>query len=310
MEKRIINSHRPTLEHVVQHRVMTTHHAWLRFVVALLILSGAPELRAQSTVHFAIIGDYGFAGEPEADVASLVKKWKPDFIITTGDNNYEHGTDSTIDRNIGQYYHEFISPYRGTFGPGDTTNRFFPCLGNHDWKTPGAEPYFKYFTLPGNERYYDFVRGPVHFFAIDSDENEPDGITRLSTQARWLKNKLSESQESWKLVYFHHPPYSSGPHGNSRKLQWPFRKWGATAVIGGHDHTYERLIVDGLPYFVDGLGGRSAYEIGKIVRGSRVRYDRDFGAMDVKADASRIEFRFFTRKDSLVDTYIIMAGKK
>ena len=31
-------------------------------------------------------------------------------------------------------------------------------------------------TLPGNERYYDFVQGPVHFFVIDSDQNEPDGF--------------------------------------------------------------------------------------------------------------------------------------
>jgi tartrate-resistant acid phosphatase type 5 len=38
-------------------------------------------------------------------------------------------------------------------------------------------------------------------------------------------------------------------------MQWPFAAWGATAVLAGHDHDYERLTVGGLPYFVNGLGG-------------------------------------------------------
>src|SRR4029077_2269178 len=66
---------------------------------------------------FAIIGDYS-AGTPARDVSNLVKGWNPDFIITTGDTNYPDGQASTIDANIGQYYHEFISPYLGSYGAG------------------------------------------------------------------------------------------------------------------------------------------------------------------------------------------------
>jgi len=62
-------------------------------------------------VRFAVIGDYGRGKQPEADVATLVKSWDLDFIITTGDNNYPDGASSTIDENIGQFYHEFIFPY-------------------------------------------------------------------------------------------------------------------------------------------------------------------------------------------------------
>jgi hypothetical protein len=117
------------------------------------------------TVRFAVIGDYGLAGKPAADVAGLVKSWDPDLILTTGDNNYPIGSAETIDENVGQYYHEFIYPYKGSYGPGADINRFFPTLGNHDYGVPGARPYLEYFTLPGNGRYYDFVWGPVHFFA-------------------------------------------------------------------------------------------------------------------------------------------------
>ena len=293
------------IRNMTRYRSAMNHLKRLEVVLTLLICFPTSQLRSQSSLHFAVIGDYGFAGQPEADVAKLVKSWKPDFIITTGDNNYVDGTDSSIDLNIGQYFHEFISPYTGSFGHADTVNRFFPSLGNHDWRTSGAAPYLKYFTLPGNERYYDIVRGPVHLFAIDSDEHEVDGMTDSSAQAMWLKKKLSESTATWKIIYFHHPPYSSGRHGNSPKLQWPFKKWGATAVIAGHDHTYERLRVKGLPFFVNGLGGRSIYNMRTPLTGSRVRYNKDYGAMSVTADSSRIEFRFVTRKDSLVDVYTI-----
>ena len=77
---------------------------------------------------FAVIGDYGLAGPAEESVAELIKSWNPDLIVTTGDNNYPRGSPDTIDQNIGQYFHEFIYPYKGEFGPGASSKRFFPVL--------------------------------------------------------------------------------------------------------------------------------------------------------------------------------------
>jgi tartrate-resistant acid phosphatase type 5 len=270
---------------------------------------GWTDASAQETVRFAVIGDYGFAGEPESDVADLVIGWDPDVIITTGDNNYEFGEASTIDINIGQFYHEYISPYAGSFGAGSPSgNRFFPSLGNHDWESPNAQPYLDYFALPGNERYYAFMSGPVHFFVIDSDSREPDGVTSDSAQAQWLRDGLQASTAPWKLVYFHHPPYSSGStHGSHPYMQWPFQEWGASAVLTGHEHNYERLLISNFPYFVVGLGGRSIYEFGAPIPGSVVRYNEDFGAMLVDADASAMTFRFYSRFGALVDSYTLLA---
>src|SRR5688572_3139440 len=194
-------------------------------------------------VRFAVIGDYGSAGQPEADVAGMVKGWGADLIVTVGDNNYGENTAAVIDDNIGQYFHEFIFNYSGRYGAGSPTRRFFPILGNHDWDGErGAQPYLEYFDLPdpdtdgGDERYYEFAAGPVHFFALDTDEREPDGIGANSTQGKWLKERLAAATEPFKIVLAHHPPYSSGEHGNTAKLQWPFKAWGATAVLAGHDH--------------------------------------------------------------------------
>jgi len=179
-----------------------------------LSLRGIP---GSGSVRFAAIGDYGNASANEAAVAALVKGWHPDFIITLGDNNYNNGGASTIDGNIGQFYSDYIFPYTGSFGAGASENRFFPALGNHDWRTRSGvpsvpQPYLDYFSLPagpGNERYYDFVQGPVHFFVVDSDPHEPDGTSSTSVQGQWLQSQLAAASEPWKIVTMHHPPYSS-----------------------------------------------------------------------------------------------------
>jgi hypothetical protein len=253
-------------------------------------------------VLFAAIGDYGLAGQPEADVAALIDSWGVDFVITLGDNNYPSGEAETIDSNVGQYYHAYIAPYTGEYGEGAPINRFFPTLGNHDWYTLGAQPYLDYFTLPDNERYYSFTWGPLELFALDSSEFEPDGFRRDSAQAAWLQAALAASQAPWKIVYFHMAPYTSGSlHGPTVWMRWPFEEWGASAVLSGHEHGYERLHIGGIPYFVNGLGGGAIYGFGDPVEGSQVRFNADWGAMRVEASADSILFQFITRLGEVVD---------
>lgn len=291
-----------------------------------LVIFGAPRFRiglgaplppvllspAQpDTLRFAAIGDYGMGNQAEADVAALVKSWSPAFVITLGDNNYPSGEAATIDDHIGRDYAQFIYPYTGAYPSGATENRFFPALGNHDWislacdETGCTGPYFDYFTLPGNERYYDFVRGPVHFFVIDSDPHEPDGRDAASVQARWLRQGLAGSSARWKLVYMHHTIYSSSLHGSSPILQWPYAEWGAHAVLTGHDHTYERVLIDGFPYFVNGLGGAGIRGFGAPVPGSAARYNGDHGAMLIEAGEETLRFQFINRSGQLIDEYAI-----
>lgn len=277
----------------------------LKLLIILLILTlpATGPLNSQPVVKFAAIGDYGrWYTEGEGLVSDMINGWNPDFIISLGDNNYEYGADSTIDSNIGQFYHDYIYPYTGVFGTGSPVNRFFPSLGNHDWLTDSARPYLNYFTLPGNERYYDFVKGNCHFFIVDSDINEPDGITAGSVQANWLRNGLAASNARFKIVYFHHPPYSSGQHGNNYDMRWPFKEWGATVVLCGHEHNYERLVDStGMTYFVNGLGGKDWRDFAVIVPESRYRFTSNYGAMLITAYNDSLNFKFYSVPDSLKD---------
>jgi tartrate-resistant acid phosphatase type 5 len=262
-----------------------------------------PSATIVSSVVFAAIGDYGSGNKDEGDVAHLILSWQPDFVITLGDNNYPNGSASFIDEAIGQFFHSYIYPYQGSYGAGAEVNRFFPSIGNHDTYSDNGQPYLDYFSLPGNERYYDFTWGPLHLFAIDNIEIEPDGVGESSVQAQWLKAGLASSTSPWNIVYMHCPPYSSGTHGSTDWARWPYASWGADAVLAGHDHTYERLVENGIPYFVNGLGGAGRYDFEEIVDGSQVRYNADYGAMRVEATDTRIIFEFIARSGEVVDKY-------
>lgn len=261
-------------------------------------------------VVFAVIGDYGLAGTPAADVAALIESWDADFIITTGDNNYPNGDRETIDDNIGQYYADYIFPYEGAYerSDGQEVNRFFPTLGNHDYGVEGIDPYLDYFTLPGNERYYEVQWWPVHLFAVNNNWAEPDGVREDSIQGQWLEAALAESRAPWKIVYMHVPPYSSGRHGSNPVSRWPYGEWGASAVLAAHDHTYERLTVESLPYFVNGVGGYPAiYPFEEIHPASEARFNEDYGAMRVEATAASITFEFITRAGEHIDSFTLPA---
>ena len=295
-----------------------------RFVLALLSVFSSSALSQPDSIRFAAFGDYGTNTANEQAVANLVNSLSPDFIITTGDNSYGS---TAIDNNIGKYYAAYIGNYSGAFGPGSDTNRFFPSAGNHDYSDgAGFTAYLGYFDLPGtdilttgtsgNERYYDFRIGPVHFFAINSNIQEPDSVNSASNQALWLQAQLALSTAPWKIVFMHHPPYSSSSvHGSEVVMQWPYEDWGVAAVLTGHDHTYERVIRDEnsdgkvFPYFVTGLGGRPPYAFGTAIPGSVVRYNANYGTLIVDATPERLTLNFFSVAGggTLIDSYSIEA---
>jgi tartrate-resistant acid phosphatase type 5 len=282
--------------------------------------TSSAELTTGSPMTFAIIGDFGVANSVEGDVANLVATWNPKFVVSVGDNYYANagGTGTgKYDRTVGAYYGAWLKDISttGTRCPVGAApiNAFFPCLGNHDYKaTPAPKTYLTYFNLPGtgfkntsgNERYYDYVQGPVHFFVLNSNREEHDGTSNNSKQAKWLHRQLGASTSPWNIVYDHHPPYSSDSiHGSSTYMRWPFAKWGADVVISGHAHVYERIERNGIPYFVDGLGGEGHYDFARAVAGSKVRYCADVGAQKATATETNLDFEFYNRAGVMMDSF-------
>ncbi|MEM7125382.1 MAG: metallophosphoesterase [Chloroflexota bacterium] len=272
------------------------------------IMSGS----SNGPIRFAVIGDYGLANRDAEKVADLVKSWSPEFIATVGDNNYPSGEARYLDRNVGQFYHDFLFPYNGQYGSGSDTQRFFPVLGNHDWDSVYCSgsacsgPYFDYFNIAQDQRYYTFRKGPVRFFMLDSDSREPDGISGLSNQAMWLRTQLAQSDAVWNLVFLHHSPFSSGGHRSDERVQWPFRQWGTDVVFSGHNHVYERIIMDEMLYIVNGLGGKSRHHLRSDepdwVQSS---YNREYGAMLVDATNETITMQFINVDGVVIDSHTL-----
>jgi tartrate-resistant acid phosphatase type 5 len=264
-------------------------------------------------LRFAVIGDFGSGNTNEAAVANLLKTWNPDVIVTVGDDRYGA---RDYDAAVGRFYCDYLKDVTsGTYCPGGASvaNRFFPTLGNHDYSDGGGlAEYLSYFTLPeagipagsrtGQERYYDFIRGPVHFFALDSlgaIVSQAD----LAAQKKWLAAGLKASSAPWQVVLLHHAPYSSGIHGSAPVMQWPFEAWGSDVVLAGHDHDYERLQIGTIPYFVNGLGGMSRYGFRGPIAGSQVRYDKDYGALLITANKIEMTYQFVSRTGIVIDSY-------
>ena len=145
----------------------------------------------------------------------------------------------------------------------DAGVKFYASLGNHDAR---EQRYYKLFNMDG-KLYYTFKapKQSVRFFALESTYLDPEQIA-------WLEKELKDSNEDWKIPFFHHPLYSSGDrHGSDTRLREVleplFVKYSVSVVLTGHDHFYERIKPQkGIVYFVVGSGGQ--LRKGNIDKGS------------------------------------------
>jgi hypothetical protein len=291
--------------------MVRTGYSWiLTFLIAascdkaeLIDPAGIETNMIADSIVFAQIGDFGYSGTAEKQVSGLVKSWNPDFIITTGDDNYNEGKYSTLIENIGQYYGDYIYNYDAppefrcngkAFQEG--INRFFPTPGNHDAANKdGLIPYYNYFTLPGNESFYKFSWGPADFFALNTVVGD------LGEQKAWLEQQLAVSVSPFRIVFFHHSPYSESAHGSYEGTQWDYYTLGVDIIFTGHDHIYERIEKkeeDKVHYIVNGLGGRSIYECNIVPLSgdlfSTFCYNGDYGAVKTIATKEKLIVEFYS----------------
>lgn len=248
---------------------MSRHHQWM---AVLCLAFGATVFSAHGeTVKIAALGDFG-AGAESYKVDKLIAGWSPDLVITVGDNAYSKDVDGN-----GHPRNAFEVDVVRPFGAFINAGKFFPALGNHDYRAEGGgivpERVQRYLdTLkppldgPGAGRFYEHAKGPVRIFAVNSNgRHEPQGGIRFwDKQGDWLRDRLAAATEPFKIVYFHHTPYTTGTEdGPTASMRWPFKEWGASLVLAGHEHNYERFDRRGFPYAVNGIGGAHFYGLAK-----------------------------------------------
>lgn len=207
-------------------------------------LKTAPQPNQEAPSEFVILGDPGTGGAAQKAIAKRLSEVNFEFMMFVGDIAYPSGTPRQVQSYFFSIYAEFLRMVPA-----------YVALGNHEYRTDDAEPVLHALEQPGPERYFDFMWGDVHIVVLDS--NRP---TR--TQARWLEDRLRQSRGKWRLIFAHHPPFSSSVRGPSALFRQRFsRLWArydVDAVIAGHEHHYERMgPLRGIHYLVSGgAGGR------------------------------------------------------
>ena len=224
-------------------------------------------LPAGKPIHIVAFGDFGSGNKHQRITAEALQKRNRDAAfdlgITVGDNFYRCGVRGTSDKKWKLRWEDMYTPLGLPF---------YASLGNHDYGhpqiicplfrgSPDAEvAYTEQSTswrMPA--RYYTFIAGPVRFIAIDTEGWSPE-------QSGWIEKILKDSQNEpgvrWRVVYGHHPMYSSGHHANERRIGALretfvplFLKYHVDLYIAGHDHGLERLEYQGLNLLISGGGG-------------------------------------------------------
>ena len=260
------------------------------------------------SVKFAIIGDAGRGDPPQYAIAQQMVAWREkfsyDFALMLGDNIYDRHTPE-------DYAAKFERPYKTLLDAGV---KFHAAIGNHD---DSNSIHYQHFNM-GGQRYYSFRKsdqplgrvtgGGVRFFVLDSRTLDPE-------QLRWLEKGLASSGSRWKIVYFHHPIYTSGRYQTAARtlrgaLESILVNGNVDVVLSGHEHFYERLMPQhGITYFVNGAAGSlragDIRQTGLTARG----FDTDYSFMLAEIAGDEFYFQAISRGGATVDAGVIRKVK-
>jgi hypothetical protein len=199
-------------------------------------------------------------------------------VFAAGDNAYPKGSDA-----------DYATRYAPTWGRHLARTR--PAPGNHEYGTSGASAYFKYFgdhAGPSGLGYYSYDLGDWHIISLNSNIDMSAG----SSQEQWLRADLAANAKECTLAYWHHPRFSSGPHGSStqsRAIWQALNEAGAEIVVVGHDHNYQRFapqtadgqqdLQRGIREFVAGTGGTGHTSFGSPIANTEAYNVDTFGVL-------------------------------
>jgi hypothetical protein len=240
----------------------------------------------------------------DSATAAIVAR-TPGTVFTLGDNSYPHGSAS-----------DFASCYGPTWGV--VKDRTRPVVGNHDYDTTNAAPYYAYFGAaagdPAKGWYsYDIGTG-WHVVVLNSNCAFVGGCAAGSPQHQWLLADLAASTRPCTVAMWHHPRYSSGvygPDGSTAAFWQALYEDGAELVLNGHEHDYERFAMQdpqgrldptyGLRQFVVGTGGSALRTFGTVAPHSEVRSVTAHGVLRLTLQDGSYDWQFLPVPGATLD---------
>jgi hypothetical protein len=244
-------------------------------------------------------GDIGMCGSSGPEATARLLDGIDGIVFTAGDNAYFQGT---------------VQQFRDCFDPswGRHKARTRPAPGNHEYESPGAEPYFAYFGSnagPSGLGYYSFDAGAWHVVSLNSNVAMSAG----SRQGSWLRDDLKAHNTPCVAAIFHHPLFTGGPNGptvETRDLWDVLYDAGVDVVINGHDHLYERFSPQnprgstdarGIREFVVGTGGAELYTLSQTLPNLEVSVST-FGVLKLTLQPGSYDWQFVAVDGAIRDT--------
>jgi alkaline phosphatase len=200
----------------------------------------------------------------------------------------------------------FDSCYDPTWG--QFVERTRPAIGNHDMDADAGAHYYATFgeaAGSAGEGWYSYELGEWHVVVLNANCDRISCEVG-SLQHAWLVEDLAQSDAECTLAYWHHPRFTSGPHGDDPRVG-PF--WtalvdaGADVVLAGHDHHYERfapmnpdgaLDPDGIRQFIAGTGGGVIRPTIRVAPGSEAIVDDQWGVLRLELSSESYAWSFLT----------------
>lgn len=247
----------------------------------------------------AAVGDGAGGESSESDLVKQIASWNPNLFLYLGDV-YEKGTTA-------EFYNWYL--------PDTFYGRFKaitdPTVGNHEYLTPGAQPYFNFWGNVPN--YYSYNAGGWHFISLNSNTSKV-GVGAGSAQYQWLQSDLAADTSKCTVVYFHHPYLSIGKEGSTSALVdvWKLlAQYHVTLVLNGHDHEYQRWVPldgnsqpsdTGMTEFVVGTGGHSLTTF--VTSDNRVAFsmEKQFGALRLQLNPTSADFAYINSAGATIDS--------
>lgn len=252
------------------------------------------------------VGDDGLIGSDRNNVFTAMAKANANYYVGLGDHAYMQGTHAQVAANLKAYWDRLHEQ-----------GRFFATPGNHDLDTAGGTAFFNYMRQPPTNYFKTSLGEFADLFVLVSGFTSVGaqlfpfntGIPSMlyAPQYVWLKSALAASTARFKFVILHEPVYTSGAvHNAHTELQdIPFKQWGATAVLSGHNHQYERIVRDGMTYYVVGTGGSSLYDFAATPDSGSCARIKSFGYLACDVYPLSTEFRFVDVDGNVHDSWII-----
>ncbi|MEW6475403.1 MAG: DNRLRE domain-containing protein [Actinomycetota bacterium] len=268
---------------------------WFIGVLVALVVAGLPQAMPTARAADPVLvgaGDIAYCGNSnDSRTAELVEK-SGGIPFTLGDNAYAAGTA----RQFADCYH----PTWGRFA-----DRTHPVVGDNEYDTDDAAPYFDYFGAAAgdpDEGWYSYDVGAWHIVVLNSNCGEVGGCGSGSPQERWLRADLAAANARCLAAMWHHPRFSSVSSNSATRALWKtLQEYGAEMVLSGHHHVYERfapqdadgrLDANGIRQFVVGTGGRSHASFNSTKPNSEVRNNRTYGVLKLTLRSDGYNFDF------------------